>query len=394
MSTFEFRRRPRIVFVAPFGLRQKTTIWARTLPLARYLAAHGCFVSILIPPWDSKEDAGMLWGDEGVEVINVRLLGGLPSITRRLMDEIDRQRPDIVHIVKPRAYAGIVQWLLWQRRREGRAQGPQIVLDVDDWEQAWSSVAGYNPLIARFLDWQERWGFAHADAITAASAWLIHKAEELAPTTPALYLPNGITPPTQPPYRATFDINRPPTILWFTRFVEVDPEWMGEWWQALRSYRADIHLLVAGAPLQKGRNVAYRTALGRNDDGITWLGYVPQSQLPEIYARSDCAVFPATDTPLNQAKCSVRLATTMLDGIPVVASAVGEQVRYGANGAARLVAADASPRQFAAEVVKLLAKRQEQALMTEQARKWLISRYDWARLGQELLGFYEQMLKM
>jgi glycosyltransferase involved in cell wall biosynthesis len=84
----------------------------------------------------------------------------------------------------------------------------------------------------------------------------------------------------------------------------------------------------------------------------------------------------------------------MLDGIPVVASAVGEQARYGANGAARLVAADASPRQFAAEVVKLLAKRQEQALMTEQARTWLLSRYNWSLLGEELLTFYGQIMQV
>lgn len=393
MNTFEFRRRPRILFVAPFGLRQKTTVWARILPLARYLAANGCFVTLLIPPWDSKEDAGQHWGDGGVEVINVDLLGGLPSITRRLMAEIDRQRPDIVHIVKPRAYAGIVQWMLWQRRRSGRVGGPRIVLDVDDWEQSWSAVAGYNFLVARFLEWQERWGFAHADAITAASGWLIRKAAALAPTTPALYLPNGITPPTGPSFQGTFDANRPPTILWFTRFVEVEPAWMGACWRALRILRPDIHLLVAGAPLRKGRNGLFRMALGRNDDGITWLGYVPQPQMAEVYARSDCAIFPAADVPLNQAKCSVRLATTLLEGVPVVASAVGEQARYGANGAACLVAADATPGEFATAVVELLEQRQAQALLARQARSWLVSRYDWAQLGEELLGFYERILK-
>ncbi len=396
MNAFDFRRRPRILFVAPFGLRQKTTVWARILPLARHLAAKDCFVTLLIPPWDSPEDAGKRWGDAGVEVINVGLFGGLPSITRRLLAEIDRQRPDIVHIVKPRAYAGIVQWLLWQRRQLGGRtgkNGPRIVLDVDDWERAWSSVAGYHLLTARFLEWQERWGFAHADAITAASGWLIHKALELAPATPTLYLPNGVVPPVQPPYQASFDINRPPTILWFTRFIEVEPAWMGAWWQALRTHRPDIHLLVAGAPLQKGRNGPFRMALGRNDDAITWLGYVPQPQLADVYARSDCAVFPAADVPLNQAKCSVRLATTLLEGVPVVASAVGEQARYGANGAARLVAADATPEEFAAAVVELLEQRQEQARLTRQARNWLLSRYSWARLGGELMTFYERVMR-
>ncbi|HRJ43388.1 MAG: glycosyltransferase family 4 protein [Caldilineaceae bacterium] len=393
MSALNLRRRPRILFVAPFGLRQKTTVWARILPLARYLAAQDCFVTLLIPPWDSPEDGGKRWGDNGVEVVNVSLLGGLPSITRRLLAEIDSQRPDIVHIIKPRAYAGIVQWILWQRRRWVTSAGPRLVLDVDDWERAWSSVGGYHLLMARFLEWQERWGFAHADAITAASGWLVHKAGELAPGTPSLYLPNGVTPPARQPYRSPFDVNRPPTVLWFTRFIEVEPAWMGAWWRALRSHRPEIHLLVAGAPLQKGRNGPFRMALGRNDDAITWLGYVPQPQLAEVYARSDCAIFPAAEIPLNQAKCSVRLATTLLEGVPVVASAVGEQARYGADGAAKLVAPDASPEAFALAVVNLLEKRKEQELQVGQARRWLLSRYDWSRLGEELLAFYGEMLK-
>ncbi len=394
MPTFDFGPTPRIVFVAPFGMRQKTTVWARILPLARYLAARGYLVTLLIPPWDSPEDAGKCWEDEGVEIVHVKLLGGLPSIIRRLMDEIDHLRPAIVHIVKPRAYAGIVQWLLWQRRRRDKGTGPRIVLDVDDWEQAWSSVAGYHPLVARFLEWQERWGFAHADAITAASGWLVHKAAELAPNTPTLYLPNGVVPPTGQPHRAPFDINRPPTVLWFTRFIEVEPEWMQAWWRALHKHRPDIHLLVAGAPLQKGRNGPFRMALGRNDDGITWLGYVPQPQLAEVYARSDCAIFPAAERPLNQAKCSVRLATTLLEGVPVVASAVGEQARYGADGAARLVPPDATPEAFALAVLDVLDRRGEKVRMVRQARHWLFSRYDWTKLGGELLDFYRQVLPL
>jgi len=385
----------RIAFVAPFGLRQKATVWARILPLARRLAAANCFVLLAIPPWDSPEDAGKRWGDEGVEVVNVALSGGLPFITRRLLAEVDNFRPDVVHIIKPRAYAGIVQWLLWRHKGRGNSSqnGPQIVLDVDDWEQAWSSIAGYHPLMARFLEWQERWGFAHADAITAASGWLLHKAGALAPSTPALYLPNGITPPTALPSPTAFDVHRPPTILWFTRFMEIEPAWMGAFWRALSAQRPDVHLLVAGAPLQKGRNGPFRQALGRGDDGITWLGWVPQHQLAEVYARSDCAVFPAADVPLNQAKCSVKLATTLLEGVPVVASAVGEQARYGANGAARLVAADATPEEFAGAVIEVLSQRQEQERLIRQSRNWLLSRYDWSRLGDELLGFYEQLLE-
>ncbi len=56
----------RLCFVAPFGLRQKTTIWARTLPLAQQLVARGWSATIVIPPWDSPQDSGRRWTEQGV----------------------------------------------------------------------------------------------------------------------------------------------------------------------------------------------------------------------------------------------------------------------------------------------------------------------------------------
>ncbi|MCB0059972.1 MAG: hypothetical protein KDE45_23200, partial [Caldilineaceae bacterium] len=75
----------RVCFVAPFGLRQKTTIWARTLPLARELVARGWAATILIPPWDSPQDSGRRWVEDGVELVNVALGGGTPAVVRRLL---------------------------------------------------------------------------------------------------------------------------------------------------------------------------------------------------------------------------------------------------------------------------------------------------------------------
>ena len=120
-----------IVFVAPFGLRQKSTVWARTLPLARQLCRHGHCVTILIPPWDSPVDAGQSWCDDGVRIVNVGLAGGLPCVLWRMWRQLQRCQPAVVHIVKPRAHAGLVQWLLWQRRRWAGGN-PRIVLDIDD----------------------------------------------------------------------------------------------------------------------------------------------------------------------------------------------------------------------------------------------------------------------
>ena len=187
----------KIAFVAPFGLGQKTTVWARTLPLAKYLVAHGHEATILIPPWDTPADSGRSWVDGGVQMINVSIRGGLPATHYRLLAQVDRLAPDIIHIVKPRAYAGLVQWWHWQQRRLQRSNRtrPVIILDVDDWEQSWAAVNGYPWPLARFLAWQEEWGIRHADGVTAASRWLVERVNAYVPATPRLYLPNGITQP-------------------------------------------------------------------------------------------------------------------------------------------------------------------------------------------------------
>lgn len=384
----------RVCFVAPFGLGQKTTVWARTLPLARALVEHGWTPTLLIPPWDTPADAGRAWMDHGVEVVNVQIAGGVPLTTHRLLHELSALAPEIVHIVKPRAHAGLVQWWLWQRRQVGR-QTPYLLLDADDWEQAWAPVNRYTWPLARFLAWQEEWGIRHADGVTAASRWLVERIRQVNRATPILHLPNGIDPPTADGLHWT------PThgndVLFFSRFVEVSPTWLATCWQALHARRPQARLLVAGAPVRSDLGDAFRAAMAaiapHAAASVEWLGYVDRAQLAEIYARIGCAIFPAEPTVLQQAKCSVRLATTLLAGVPVVASAVGEQRAYGAGGAARLVHADATPETFAEAVDALLNTPAQQASVSEAARRHLQEQYDWRLLGERLHEFYEEVLR-
>jgi glycosyltransferase involved in cell wall biosynthesis len=377
----------KIVFVAPFGLGQKTTVWARILPLARHLIARRCEVTLLIPPWDTPADAGKIWTDGGVTLVNVSLRGGLPLVTARLLHKISEIRPQIIHIVKPRAYAGIVQWILWQWRQV-HGDGPRLLLDVDDWEQAWSAIGGYAPWTVPFLDWQEAWGIRHADAVTAASRWLEQTVHDMTPQMPVLYLPNGIVAPEETDQLGVSRTNEKPKVLLFSRFVEVEPAWIGDFWRSLQVLAPNVQLLVAGQALQRGQEARFRTALQEESTAVCWLGYVQPSELAKLYEEVACAIFPAANVPLNQAKCSVRLATTLLHGVPVVASAVGEQANYGAHGAARLVPAGASPAEFAQGVAELLAAPADRRRLIAQARRHLLSEYAWTRLGDELYAFY------
>ena len=379
-----------VCFVAPFGLGQKTTVWARTLPLAKQLVARSWRATILIPPWDTPQDAGRSWTDEGVDLINVATQGGAAAITYRLLHELSHLEPAVVHIVKPRAHAGLVQW--WLATVGAKRNKARLLLDVDDWEQAWEPINHYPWHVARFLAWQEEWGIRHAQAVTAASRWLARRVQEYAPTVPVLYLPNGIDA-----QQARANIWQPPSaasVLFFTRFVEVTPEWFAEFCASLHAKRPQTTVIVAGTPVQPGLDEPFRRQIANTSAAaaVEWKGFVPPADLLALYAVTGCAIFPAADVPLQQAKCSVRLATTLLQGLPVVASAVGEQAAYGADGAARLLAPGATPAQFAAAVDEVLQQPNEQLALGAAARQRLVQRYAWTSLGQELLDFYTKIL--
>jgi glycosyltransferase involved in cell wall biosynthesis len=292
--------------------------------------------------------------------------------------------------------------------RQSQIRNPKskIFLDIDDWEQAWAPINSYPWPVARFLAWQEEWGIRHADGITAASRWLEARANQYAPQTPVLYLPNGVDLKIAdcrfgcPLGVADYETRPSPTaarLLFFTRFMEVEPDWLAEFWHSLQPQLPEARLIVAGAALQPGREQVFQERMRHlnpaSADQVEWMGYVSQAQQATLFSSVDCAIFPAMNVPLLQAKCSVKLATTLLHGVPVVASAVGEQAAYGAEGAACLVDPAATPAEFAGAVVSLLRQPECQQAMVDAARRRLAATYDWAALGAKLENFYRRWVQ-
>ena len=181
------------------------------------------------------------------------------------------------------------------------------------------------------------------------------------------------------------------TILYYTRFVEIGPAWLAEFWRSLQQLITPVSLEVAGNALAADREELFKQLVEletQPGNRVNWRGFVSQAEQIQLYATADCAIFPARSVPLQQAKCSVRLATTLLHGVPVVASAVGQQAEYGADGAAHLVAPDASPSEFATAVAHLLAQPEQRAALVERARRRLLVEFNWAQLGDHLADFY------
>jgi len=317
----------RIAMVGPFGLRPKGTMAVRALPLALALTERGHRVKLIMPPWHTQEPP-RTWHEAGVELEYVPLgpLRGhasAPWIVQRLLRATLAWQPDVVHAFKPKAYAGLTAWWLWQGRL--RHGAPALLVDEDDWEGrgGWEALEAY-PLVQRSLfRWQERWGLTHAHGVTLASEALQTLAWSLGvPPAQTTWLPNGSTLPcTDTPPAPT-----PSTLLLYTRFAEFDPLRPVAVLQALAERVPAVRLRVVGQALDPAREEAFDQAVvaAGLTERVERCGWVPPNELPRLLTGCRLALWPFDDSLINRCKCSVKLADLARLGIPVVADDVGE----------------------------------------------------------------------
>ena len=412
-----------------FGLRPKGTLSRRTLPLAQALARRGHAVTLLAPPWDWPADAGRCEQMGGVEVVQVRVNGGPLAILARLLMAIWRRRPTVVVACKPKGYSGLVLWCLWWQRRLGAWRG-QLWLDADDWEAGWNERLAYPRPLAMLFAWQEPWCLAHADRVTAASRWLqVYAAGRRRRTTDeanvrpcsadaqVVHLPNGVDRVSVSPLAAVVK-SGPPTVLLYTRFVEVTPARIVRIWVQVVQQAPGARLIVAGDATPAGRGVS-ASAIEIAPDGPTagrpptwtrpplepspaadlraWaaaaglassiivLGWTPAVALPGVLAAADVAWAPLADTGINRARCPVKLVELLAAGLPVVADDVGEASTYITSGVNGLLVAPGADARTVQALCRLLtdrayARNRGQAAAAHVARDFL-----WDRLVERFL---------
>jgi glycosyltransferase involved in cell wall biosynthesis len=331
----------RVVLLGGFGMRPKATMSARALPLGQALAARGHSVMLVVPPWDHPEDAGEIWDEGGVRVINAAIPSSLqtPRITRALRDMVHAAQPDIVHVFKPKGFSGLVLPLL---------RDVPVVLDTDDWEGAggWNASGGYTAPQRLLFGWQE--------------THLPHRATHV-----VTYLPNALHSLRHADWQDEERIVREagtirtelgltgPTVLAYTRFVEFPPERLAAIFQRIQRRVPDAHLLVVGEGLN-AQEAQIAAALAPLGDAVVRAGFVPFAAVPAYLRAADVAIVPFDDTLINRAKCSVKTLDLLAVGQAVVATAVGENqyaIRHHETG---LLVPPGDPDALAGAVAALL----------------------------------------
>jgi glycosyltransferase involved in cell wall biosynthesis len=403
-----------VVMIGPFGLHPKATLSFRALPMAKALVGRGHRVTLLIPPWDHPLDAGREWQEDGVRIVNLSLPPRLPLffhilLTLRLVRWALAQGPDVIHLFKPKAYAGLAHLLLWWLRRlrlVGRSLSPgvRLVLDEDDWERAWNAVEAYSPAQKRFFSWQERWGLTHADAVVVASRELVALVEgEGVPSQRIFYVPNGVVPlqageaigrslkgDSAQTVRMLWELDDALVVLLYTRFFEFTLERIVRILRGVVAQMPDAKLFVVGEGLF-GQEADLDEMLAAADlaDYAIFTGWVETEHLAGYFAASDVAVFPIDDTLINRTKCSVKLTNLLAAGLPVAADGVGQATEYIADGESGLTVGPEDDEALAEAVVRLLKDADLRARLGAAAGRRMRGHFAWERLVDEVEKAYQ-----
>lgn len=381
-----------IVMIAPFALQPKATTQSRVLPLARALVGRGHRVTVLIPPWDNPGEAGRQegYGDLQIRWLTLPRPALVPRLSWALARQALQEGPNVVHVFKPIAHAGLALFWLWLRR----SCFPRV-LDSDDWEGrgGWVEVNPYSPAQRALFQWQESFIPRHcADMVTVVSRTLQTQMwGKGLPVERVVYLPNGVSriryaawadaDPT--PVRMRLGLGGYPVVLLYTRFVEFDVSRVVQVMMRVIARVPEVRLLVVGQGFfGEEERLQQEMAQRGLANHLVYAGWVENKDLPAHLAAGDVALFPMDDRLINRAKCSAKLLDLMVAGRAIVADAVGEAREMIEHRLCGWLTPPGDLAIQAGAIVALLRNSSIRQALGEAAQRRVWQAYGWDHLAE------------
>lgn len=393
----------KIVFIAPFGIRPKGTVIARMIPLAAELQNLGHRVTIVAPPYTNPEDSGTTETVRGVTVRNIELgpkqkALAAPLIAWRLFRAALAEKPDLIHLFKPKGYGGLAAMLLLTLECLG-VRMPPLFLDSDDWEGkgGMNDLHRYSPAERALYALQEQWLPPRVSGVTVASRML----EELflgmgLEAKRVLYLPNCVDDrPRGDGRRVREGVGIPakaPVVLLYTRFFEFSQEKLHTVFAETCRRVPGVRFLVVG----KGRHHEEDELLAAADklgfqDALLLAGWVEPGELPDYLAAGDLAIYPFADTLVNRSKCPAKLTELLRAGLPVVADGIGQIAEYIVPEVSGILCGSDDWQGMVERTVELLTDHGKREALGREARRDLLERFQWNMFAEKLDVFYRSL---
>jgi glycosyltransferase involved in cell wall biosynthesis len=390
----------KIVFLAPFGIRPKGTVIARMLPLAVELRVLGHEVVIVAPPYTNPEDSGKVEIVHGVRLVNVKLPPGgktlgAPALAWKMFRTSLTEKPDLIHLFKPKGYGGLAAMLQIYCDRLGFRM-PPLFLDTDDWEGkgGMNEIVGYSAVEQRFYALQEQWLPPRVRGVTVASKMLeeIHLGMGIARER-LLYLPNCVD--DQPlgngmSVRAKLGIPlNAPVVLLYTRFFEFSQEKLHHVFAEIFRHIPRVRFLVVGKGRRdEGEQLVNSSVEQGFRDALVMAGWVEPVELPDYLAAGDVAIYPFADTLVNRAKCPAKLTELLRAGLPVVADRIGQIPEYVAPELHSLLCVPDNWDEMTAKCVELLHDGELRRKASLAGKAFILETFTWRSYAELLHNFY------
>jgi glycosyltransferase involved in cell wall biosynthesis len=393
----------RIAFVGGFGFRPKGTIQGRAYPMAAELVLQGHEVTIFVTPYDNLEESGREWMEEGVRIKGVKAGAtplSYPALLIGLLRAIENYRPDVVHIFKPKGFAGAAGSYL---RLKGYRR---IVLDCDDWEGwgGFNDIKPYPWVLKEYIDRQERWMMRSMPAVTVASRALLDRVHEVrGHSSGVYYVPNcggsagnrktQEAARTQSKLDARRQLNLSDgLVIFYNGHFEPGDDIMLFCRTAapvVERNNAAIVFVGDGPDLPKVKNFfAQRPSIK-----VHFFPRLPYDQFVLSIWASDIAAFPYPDNPVHRSKCSLRVIDYMAMGKPVITSSVGQNREYIVDGESGVLAPAEDESAFSAKLELLLRNPALRTRLGENAEKRIREKFSWSGEPlQQCLAAYDHIL--
>ena len=392
----------KIVFLAPFGIRPKGTVAARMIPLAVELQRLGHEIVVVAPPYTNPDDSGMEEIVCGIRLHNVvlpRLRSAAlaaPLLALRLYRAVMQEKPDLVHLFKPKGYSGLAAQLLAMLHPE-----VPLFIDTDDWEGrgGMNQLQKYSFPERLLFDYQERNLPKLALGVSVASKTLQEQVSGFGvPDDRILYLPNCVNAALTGAgmlVRRKMGISADqPVVLLYTRFFEFDQERLAWLCAELTRKSSEVLILVVGKG-KHGEEQQLRIAAVQEgcSDRLFMTGWLDPAEIPDYLAAGDVAIYPFSDTVVNRAKCPAKLTELMCHGIPVVAHRVGMIAEYIRDGVSGVLCEPDDWQGIADNVLTLLADAERRHMLGRRAQECILHDYSWPVFAGRLEEMYRLKLK-
>lgn len=340
---------------------------------------------MLITPYDNPKHSGEQREQEGVLIRNLRVPASGPFdnllLARTLCREVDRCGAELVHVFKPKGFAGIA---CAHQLLKGRHS---TVLDCDDWEGwgGWNEVANHSRVTKHFIDFQEKALIRRTPVVTAASVCLADRAKALRGRNNVFYLPNCLTAKRAaeddqisaiPVEEERNRLNLPAGLIIFYAGHYGPADDVAFFCRATAplAVSCDATVALAGSGPELERAVQQ---FAEHKVKTLVLGTLPFERYRRIVHASDIACFPYPDSPVYRAKCSARILDYMSLAKPILTSALGQNREYLKHGESAMLVSPGNQDEYQRALQSLLEDPRRRQKLGQAAQRTARKSFQW-----------------